>query len=114
MSALIEIEDLSYRYPLQGEENLPALQGISLRIDAGEYVALLGANGSGKTTLARHLNALLTPTGGRVRVDGLDTRDPGSVSPVRARVGMVFQSPEDQIIATVVAEDVAFGLENLG
>jgi len=114
MSALIEIENLSYRYPLQGEISLPALQGISLRIDEGEYVALLGANGSGKSTLARHLNALLVPSSGRVWVGGLDTLDPANRSLIRERVGMVFQSPEDQIIATLVVEDVAFGLENLG
>ncbi len=114
MTALIEIENLTYAYPLQREPRPPALQGISLSIPEGEYVAVLGSNGSGKTTLARHLNALLVPSGGQVRIAGMDTRDPGNLSRIRALVGMVFQSPEDQIINTVVEEDVAFGLENLG
>jgi energy-coupling factor transporter ATPase len=92
----------------------PVLRGISLRIDAGEYVAVVGPNGSGKSTLARHFNALLRPTSGRVLVDGLDTREPAHTRTIRATVGMVFQHPESQMVATIVEEDVAFGPENLG
>ncbi len=93
---------------------MPALQGIDLQIESGQYVALIGANGSGKTTLARHLNALLVPATGDVWVDGHNTRDRSAVRAIRSLVGMVFQSPADQMVATVVEEDVAFGPENLG
>jgi len=91
-----------------------ALRGISLRIDPGEYVAIVGPNGSGKSTLARHFNALLRPAAGRVLVAGLDTNDPANTRAIRATVGMVFQHPESQMVATIVEEDVAFGPENLG
>jgi energy-coupling factor transport system ATP-binding protein len=111
---LIEIENLTYGHPNKEPGMLPALRGISLRIAEGEYVAVIGANGSGKTTLARHFNALLQPTSGSVRISGLDTKNPRNHAAIRAMVGMVFQSPEDQIIATTVEEDVAFGPENLG
>ncbi|MEJ5201419.1 MAG: energy-coupling factor transporter ATPase [Anaerolineales bacterium] len=114
MSALIEIENLSFQYPVGGAQPIQALRGISLRIENGEYVALIGANGSGKTTLARHLNALLLPSVGSVRVNGMDTRDPRHRQRIRSIVGMVMQYPEDQIVATGVEEDVAFGPENLG
>lgn len=114
MLPLIRIADLCYTYVAAGSEPVPALQGVDLTIEAGEYVALIGANGSGKTTLARHLNALLTPTAGDVWIDGLNTRDRGAVRAIRSLVGMVFQSPADQLVATVVEEDVAFGPENLG
>jgi energy-coupling factor transport system ATP-binding protein len=112
--AFIAVEDVSYAYPLPGGGAVPALRGVSLRIGLGEYVAVVGANGSGKSTLARHLNALLRPDAGRVRVAGLDTRDRDWLREIRRTVGMVFQRPEDQIVATVVAQDVAFGPENLG
>lgn len=91
-----------------------ALDGVSLTIERGEFVAIVGGNGSGKSTLAKHLNALLLPTEGEVRVDGLDTRDRAAVWNIRQRVGMVFQNPDNQLVATVVEEDVAFGPENLG
>ena len=91
-----------------------ALDGVSLEVYRGEFVAVLGANGSGKSTLARHLNALLLPDSGRVRVDGLDTSEAQNVWPVRERVSMVFQNPDNQIVAAVVEEDVAFGPENVG
>ena len=89
------------------------LCGISLRIERGEHVAIVGPNGSGKSTLARHLNALLRPTAGRVLVAGMDTRDPAHTRAIRGTVGMVFQHPESQMVATIVEEDVAFGPENL-
>lgn len=114
MSVLVDIQDLRYVHALRDEEDLPALGGISLQIEEGELVAIVGANGSGKTTLARHLNALLQPTQGQVQIAGLDTRVPDNRQLIQATVGMVFQFPEDQMVATVVEEDVAFGPENLG
>lgn len=113
-AVLIRIENLTHIYQPANAMPVTALRGVSLHIRAGEYVALIGANGSGKTTLARHLNALLLPDEGDVWVDGLNTRDRANHRAIRATVGMVFQSPADQIVATVVQEDVAFGPENLG
>ncbi len=112
--AFIELDNVTYTYPVPGAAPQPALRGISLRIAEGEYVAIVGANGSGKSTLARMLNALLLPTGGAVRVAGWDTRDAAAHQEIRRIVGMVFQRPEDQLVAATVAEDVAFGPENLG
>ena len=114
MRPFIEIEDLEYVYPLEGGEQITALRGVNLTIERGEFVALIGPNGSGKSTLARHLNALLLPTSGRVWVDGLLTSDPRYLGAIRQKVGMVFQNPDNQIIATTLEEDVAFGPENLG
>lgn len=114
MSNLIEIDNLTYSYSLSGEDDQPVLSGISLQIAAGELVAIIGANGSGKTTLARHLNGLLLPTEGQVRIAGLDTRLAENRQTIQSTVGMVFQFPEDQMVATVVEEDAAFGPENLG
>ena len=114
MTALIDIRHISYAYPTPGRNTPPALNDLSLQIAAGDYVAIVGANGSGKSTLARHLNALLVPDDGYVRVGGLNTRDRAHHTEIRRTVGMVFQRPEDQIVATVVEHDVAFGLENLG
>lgn len=111
---LIEIQNLRHVYHAGTPESVVALNGISLTIERGEFVAIIGGNGSGKSTLAKHLNALLLPTEGEVRVDGLDTRDRAKVWDVRQRVGMVFQNPDNQLVATVVEEDVAFGPENLG
>ncbi len=111
---LIEIRDLRYVYNPDTPQAVTALDGISLTIDAGEFVAVVGGNGSGKSTLAKHLNALLLPTSGEVWVDGLDSRDRAAVWEIRQRVGMVFQNPDNQLVATVVEEDVAFGPENLG
>lgn len=93
---------------------MTALDGVSVKIAQGEFVAVIGRNGSGKTTLARMLNALLQPTGGSVRIHGIDTRDDNQIWDVRSRVGMIFQDPDSQIIGTTVEEDVAFGPENLG
>ncbi|NLY56047.1 MAG: energy-coupling factor transporter ATPase [Firmicutes bacterium] len=114
MAALIRIENLSHRYVTRGGEQVEALRGIDLTIEEGEFLAIVGHNGSGKSTLAKHLNALLLPTEGKVWVDGLDTADPQNLWQVRQRVGMVFQNPDNQIVATTVEEDVAFGPENLG
>jgi energy-coupling factor transport system ATP-binding protein len=112
--ALIEIRDLRHIYNPETPQAVVALDGISLAIERGEFVAIVGGNGSGKSTLAKHLNALLLPTSGEVRVDGLDPRDRTAVWEIRQRVGMVFQNPDNQLVATVVEEDVAFGPENLG
>ena len=109
---MIEIQDLSYSYDT---ENLKlALGGVSTQIPQGQFVAVLGHNGSGKSTLAKHLNSILLPTGGKVYIDGMDTSDEKLLLEIRKRVGMVFQNPDNQIVATVVEEDVAFGPENLG
>ncbi len=111
---LIEIRDLHHTYEGDGAEPVHALRGVTLTIEDGEFIAVVGANGSGKTTLARHLNALLLPTRGHVRVAGLDAHDRAAWPAIRSRVAMVFQRPEDQIVATTVEDDVAFGPENLG
>jgi energy-coupling factor transport system ATP-binding protein len=113
LKPLIQVDHLTYQHPGTANQVPPALNDISFKIDEGEFLALVGANGSGKTTLARHLNALLIPTRGNVLVDGNDTHDQHLHQIIRANVGMVFQHPEDQIIATIVEEDVAFGPENL-
>ncbi len=111
MSALIRAVGLTHRY--SGAKS-PALSGVNLEINAGEWVAVVGPNGSGKSTLAKHLNALLLPTEGKVLIDGMDTADEDNLWEIRRRVGMVFQNPDNQIVATIVEEDVAFGPENLG
>ena len=108
---MIEIINLRYAYPDAGGL---ALENVSLRIRPGEMLALVGHNGSGKSTLAKHLNALLIPTEGQVLVDGMDTRDEKNTLPIRQRVGMVFQNPDNQLVTTIVEEDVGFGPENLG
>lgn len=107
-SALTEV---SYTYPRAGS---PALSGVNLEIREGEWLALLGRNGSGKSTLAKHLNALLVPTQGACFVSGLDTRDPAVQWEVRQHVAVVFQNPDNQLVAAVVEEDAAFGPENAG
>jgi energy-coupling factor transport system ATP-binding protein len=113
--AIIKVENLTHVYPApEGGEEQTALRGVSLEIRRGEFVAVLGHNGSGKSTLARHFNATLRPTSGRVLVDGLDTTDEARVLEIRKRIGMVFQNPDNQLVANVVEEDVAFAPENLG
>lgn len=110
-STIISIKNLVYSYP--DEENT-ALNGLSLDIEEGGFVAILGHNGSGKSTLAKHMNAILTPDSGTVLVDGLDTKDENNLLDIRRTVGMVFQNPDNQIVANVVEDDVAFAPENLG
>ena len=106
----ISVENLSFHY----SESREILKNVSIDIEEGDFVAILGHNGSGKSTLAKHFNAILLPSEGRVLVDGLDTSKDENISKIRRTVGMVFQNPDNQIIATVVEEDVAFALENLG
>lgn len=111
---MFKISGLSHYYN-QGQENqVAALADINLEIKRGEFVTVIGTNGSGKSTLAKHLNALLLPSKGRVLVKDMDTRDAGRLWDIRQTVGMVFQNPDNQIVATTVEEDVAFGPENLG
>ncbi|MEL7568492.1 MAG: energy-coupling factor transporter ATPase [Dehalobacterium sp.] len=110
---LIAIKNLSYSYKTQ-KDRTKALDNINLEIKKGEWVAIIGPNGSGKSTLARHLNALLLPETGSITVDGMDTRSQDMVWKIRQKVSFVFQNPDNQLIATTVEEDVAFGPENLG
>ncbi|MBI3997542.1 MAG: energy-coupling factor transporter ATPase [Armatimonadetes bacterium] len=110
----MEVTDLRYTYHPHTPQAVVALDGLSLSIGRGEYVGIVGGNGSGKSTLAKHFNALLLPASGRVIVGGQDTRDRSATLAIRRRVGMVFQNPDNQLVATVVDEDVAFGPENLG
>jgi len=110
---LITIKNLSYSYKTQKDQT-KALDDINLEIKKGEWVAIIGPNGSGKSTLARHLNALLLPETGSITVDGMDTRSPEMIWKIRQKVSFVFQNPDNQLIATTVEEDVAFGPENLG
>ena len=115
MAVMIETKDLTYTYPApEGETNPPALRGVSVTIEKGSFTVVLGHNGSGKSTFAKHLNAVLLPCGGAVYVEGMDTRDERMLLEIRRRTGMVFQNPDNQIVANVVEEDVAFGPENLG
>ena len=115
MAVMIETRNLTYTYPApEGETNPPALRDVSVQIEKGSFTVVLGHNGSGKSTFAKHLNAVLLPCGGAVYVDGMDTRDEKLLLEIRRRTGMVFQNPDNQIVATVVEEDVAFALENLG
>ena len=110
---IIQTETLTFRYAVEEGTAPTVLDGVSLAIRPGEFVAVLGHNGSGKSTLAKHLNAILLPTGGKVYVDGMDTCDEEKLLDIRRQVGMVFQNPDNQIVASVVEEDVAFGPENL-
>ena len=111
MSSVIKIENLHYTYP---GDDVESLKGVSLEIERGSFVAVLGHNGSGKSTLAKHLNAILVPTEGKVLIDGIDTANEDNLLKVRSTVGMVFQNPDNQIVANVVEDDVAFAPENLG
>ncbi|MEA3377361.1 MAG: energy-coupling factor transporter ATPase [Chloroflexota bacterium] len=111
---IIQIQGLHFYYNLESEHPIHALRGIDLDIEPGDYLVIVGHNGSGKSTLAKNINVLLRPTEGNVWVKGMNTREPGNTLPVRSSVGMVFQVPDNQIVATIVEEDVAFGPENLG
>ena len=116
MAEFIKIQDLVYEYALeQGAETwCPAVDHVSAEIRRGEFVAIAGSNGSGKSTLARCLNGLLIPTEGEIFVDGMDTRDDNLIWDIRKTVGMVFQNPDNQIVSSIVEDEVAFGPENLG
>ncbi|MBR4081080.1 MAG: energy-coupling factor transporter ATPase [Clostridia bacterium] len=111
MHPRIEIDNVSFTYEEAAE---PALRNVSLRVMPGEFVAVLGHNGSGKSTLAKLINALYVPTEGRVLLCGMDTADEDKTIAIRQRAGMIFQNPDNQIVASVVKEDVAFGMENMG
>ncbi|HEX3010941.1 MAG TPA: ATP-binding cassette domain-containing protein, partial [Syntrophomonadaceae bacterium] len=108
---MIKLQDVSYYY---SGAACPAIDSVSLTIEQGEFIAVMGRNASGKSTLARLLNGLLTPRMGQVTVDGLDTRDRNAVKSIRKKVGLLFPDPDDQIISNLVEEDVAFGPENIG
>lgn len=112
--AIIEINDLEFAYEDADEQQDAVLRGVSLSVKKGEFLAVLGHNGSGKSTLAKHLNAILVPQKGTVFVEGIDTCDEDKLYDIRQRVGMVFQNPDNQLVATIVEEDVAFAPENLG
>ncbi len=111
MDPIIRIENLTFAY---SETEEPVIKGLSLEIERGSFVAVLGHNGSGKSTLAKHLNAVLLPTEGKVYVNGMDSSDEDCLIDIRRSVGMVFQNPDNQIVASVVEDDVAFAPENLG
>ncbi len=111
---MIVAEDVTFRYHLQSENDVPTLNGLSLEIGESESIAVIGPNGSGKSTLARCLNGLIVPQSGRILVDGMDTADPGNKWKVHQRAGMIFQNPDNQLVSTTVEREVAFGLENLG
>ena len=119
MKKMVQTENLIYEYAKHDEEgnvigSYRAVDGVNLDVEPGQFIAILGHNGSGKSTLAKHLNAILLPSGGTVWVGGRDTKDPNELWNVRQSAGMVFQNPDNQIIGTVVEEDVGFGPENLG
>ena len=115
MSDIISVEHLAYTYPgVEDTPGVPVFADLNLTIEEGSFVAVLGTNGCGKSTLAKHFNAILLPTGGKVYVCGMDTANEDRLIAIRRNVGMVFQNPDNQIVANVVEEDVAFGPENLG
>lgn len=114
MEEALRAEDVRYAYPIDEDQAKPALRGVTLTIPKGSFCAILGHNGSGKSTFARQINALLIPDEGTVTVLGMNTRQPEKVWDIRSHAGMVFQNPDNQIVSTIVEEDVAFGPENLG
>ena len=115
MSEIISVENLAYTYPgMDDQPGVVVFEDMNLKVEEGTFVAILGTNGCGKSTLAKHFNSILLPTGGKVYVCGIDTSNEARILQVRRNVGMVFQNPDNQIVANVVEEDVAFGPENLG
>ena len=114
MSILIKIKNLSHIYNYHKKDQIKALDSINLEIKKGDFISIIGSNGSGKSTLAKHMNCLLLPTSGDIWVDKMNTRDKKKVWEIRRKVGMVFQNPDNQIVATTVEDDIAFGLENIG
>ena len=116
MSTMLQTEHLTFAYPAEEGESAPtaALEDVTLSVEKGSFVVVMGHNGSGKSTLAKQMNAVLLPCGGTVYVDGMDTKQEALLLEIRRRVGMVFQNPDNQIVANVVEEDVAFAPENLG
>ncbi len=114
MDSIIVADKLNFYYQNEGEAPQRVLKDLSIQIAPGEFVAVLGHNGSGKSTLAKHFNAILLPQGGVCYVNGIDTRQEDKLFEIRQQVGMVFQNPDNQIVATIVEEDVAFALENMG
>lgn len=114
MEPIIRLENVSFSYKINEKTSVSVLKDVSFSIFPGEYVAIIGHNGSGKSTLSKHFNGILTPGSGDVWVHGLNTKEAGNKRDIRKAVGMVFQHPDNQIVATIVEEDVAFGLENIG
>lgn len=114
MSKIIEIRDLVFQYTVEDEEPRTAIDHLDLSVEEGSFVAVLGHNGSGKSTLAKLLNGILRPSSGQILIDGMDTADEEKLLAIRRTVGMVFQNPDNQLVANVVEDDVAFGPENLG
>lgn len=110
----ISVQNVTFQYDEQNQDAKPVLDQISLEVKKGEFVAVLGHNGSGKSTVAKHLNAMLIPTSGKVLIDGMDTADEKLTFDIRRKVGLVLQNPDNQLVASIVEEDVAFGPENLG
>ncbi len=113
MKNIIEVNNVSFEY-ITDENTLKAIDNLDLQVKEGEFVAIIGHNGSGKSTLSKNLNAILLPTEGNILINKMDTRDEDKLWDIRQTAGMVFQNPDNQIVATVVEEDVAFGPENLG
>ena len=112
---MIDIDNVTFKYTsTEEQEGKVVIKGVNLKVSKGEFVVVLGHNGSGKSTIAKHINALLTPSSGTVLVDGMDTKDQLKLWDIRSKAGMVFQNPDNQLVATIVEEDVAFGPENLG
>lgn len=116
MGSFIEVSDVYFKYDTQdeAEKSRFALNGVNIQINKGEFVAIVGHNGSGKSTLAKHFNSIYIPTTGNITVDGINTKDDDRLFEIRKKVGLVLQNPDNQIVAGIVEEDVAFGCENLG
>lgn len=119
MNPIVEAEKITFRYPTDEEnpnakQNIPVFENLTLTIEKGSFIAILGHNGSGKSTFAKHINAILIPESGKIFVDGMNTAEEENLFSIRQKAGMVFQNPDNQIVATIVEEDVAFAPENLG